>query len=187
MKSIMESGKITSILLLICIFWIACGPAQKESTINSAQPEKAAMLSEDSAPEIHITEASIREIMIVRIRNQMDMLEALNKAVQEKNIKNAVIMYGIGSLVSYHVHMVSNTTFPHTEDFVKEEGPYDLVDVNGYIIDGRVHAHITLADDEKTVGGHLEPNTRIFTFCAITIGILPDETDLSRLDDLTWR
>lgn len=171
------------LLILVVLIFTACNAPDKKVNTNTFE----ATVLPAEAPAVHITEASIRDILIIRIRNQQDMLEALNLAVKEKNIKNAVIMYGIGSLVSYHVHMVSNTTFPHTENFVKEEGPYDLVDVNGYIIDGRVHAHITLADDEKTVGGHLEPDTRIFTFCAIAIGLLPDDVDLSRLDDLTWR
>ncbi|MHC4539025.1 MAG: PCC domain-containing protein, partial [Planctomycetota bacterium] len=59
--------------------------------------------------------------------------------------------------------------------------------INGYVIDGRVHAHVTLADDDKAFGGHLEKGTNVFTFAVITVGVFSDEIDLSRVDDKTYR
>ena len=41
--------------------------------------------------------------------------------------------------------------------------PADLVSMNGYVINGRVHAHVTLADADKAFGGHLEKRTQVFT------------------------
>ena len=58
----------------------------------------------------------------------------------------------------------------------------DLIAVQGYILNGRVHAHITLADENSVVGGHLEPGTKALTFFIITIGVLPDDLDLENLD-----
>ena len=78
-------------------------------------------------------------------------------------------------------------TFPHEEIFVKEEGPFDLLNANGYVLDGRVHAHITLSDESRTIGGHLEPGTNIFTFVAVTIGVLAGDTDMTKYDGLAWR
>lgn len=63
----------------------------------------------------------------------------------------------------------------------------DIVNVNGYILDGRVHAHIVFADPDKAFGGHLEPRTRVFTFAIVTLGVLPADLDLSRFDDKTYR
>ncbi len=59
--------------------------------------------------------------------------------------------------------------------------------MNGYIIDGRVHAHITFTDADKAFGGHLEPGTKVFTFAIVTVGVLEDGTDLSRIDDKSYR
>ena len=36
-------------------------------------------------------------------------------------------------------------------------------------------------------GGHLEPGTNVFTFAVVTLGVLPDNLDLSRLDDKDYR
>ena len=125
--------------------------------------------------------------MLVRTTYETDLLEALEEAVRREGIDNAVILSGIGSLVSYHIHVVSNTTFPSEIAFVKDEGPYDLTAVAGYVVGGRVHAHITLSDDKRCLAGHLELGTRTFTFAIVTLGVFGDEVDLDRLDDKTWR
>ena len=36
---------------------------------------------------------------------------------------------------------------------------------------------------DKAFGGHLEPGTNVFTFAVITLGVLDDTVDLSRVDD----
>ena len=59
--------------------------------------------------------------------------------------------------------------------------------MNGYVIDGKLHAHITLANPDKAFGGHLEPGTTVFTFAIVTLGVLGDETDLRQVDDKSYR
>jgi predicted DNA-binding protein with PD1-like motif len=72
--------------------------------------------------------------------------------------------------------------------FVKDPtAPADLIGMNGYVIDGKIHAHITLANPEKAFGGHLEPGTSVFTFAIVTLGVLDDSVDLSKVDDKTYR
>lgn len=139
-----------------------------------------------AAPEVHTLNSHFARIVVVRLKNQADMLEGLKTAVAREKVKNAVILSGAGSLVSYHVHVVGNTTLPATLAFIKDEGPFDLLTTTGYIIEGRVHAHITFADTKKTLGGHLEPGTRVFTFAIITLGVLEEGTSLERFDDSAW-
>jgi predicted DNA-binding protein with PD1-like motif len=65
--------------------------------------------------------------------------------------------------------------------------PADIVSMNGYIIDGRIHCHMTMTDENKAFGGHLEPETNVFTFAILTLGVLSDGADLSKIDDKTYR
>jgi hypothetical protein len=37
------------------------------------------------------------------------------------------------------------------------------------------------------LGGHLEPGTKVFTFAIVTVGVLADDLDLSKLDDKDYR
>ena len=88
----------------------------------------------------------------------------------------------------YHVHQVSNRDFPSKNMFVKDPtAPADLIGMNGYIMDGRIHAHVTLANPDKSFGGHLEPGTNVFTFAIVTLGVVKDGTDFSHLDDKAYR
>ena len=105
-----------------------------------------------------------------------------------KGVIPAVILAGVGSVRGYQIHQVSNRTFPSKNMFVKDPtAPADLIGMNGYVIDGKVHAHMTLANPEKAFGGHLEPGTSVFTFAIVTLGVLDKGADLSGMDDKTYR
>ena len=54
-------------------------------------------------------------------------------------------------------------------------------------IDGQLHPHITFSNEKQAFGGHLEPGTEVFTFAAVTLGVLGDDVNLKRLDDKTYR
>ncbi len=116
-----------------------------------------------------------------------DVLEGLERGVKKEGIRSAVVLSGVGSLKAYRVHSVSNTELPSTNVFYEGSGPYDLTAVNGYVIDGRIHAHVTFSNDKQALGGHLERGTTTFTFVIVTLGVLPGGVDLRRLDDKNWR
>jgi len=140
----------------------------------------------DEAPAVHTIRSPIDRVVIVRLKNKTDMLDGLKQAVAREKIKNAVFISGFGSVTAYHTHVVGNTTLPPKDTFTKESGPFDILTVSGMVIDGKVHAHITLSGTQKAIGGHLEPGTSVFTFATITLGILSDSAELTRVDDYTW-
>jgi len=168
--------KVIRPLLFTAIIMIAPGCA---SQLQHTGPH-------ESAPMVHSISSNLDRVVVARLKHGTDLLDGLRKAVEQEEIKNAVILSGIGSLTSYHVHAVDNMTFPTENVFFKAEGPQDLLNVNGYVIDGRVHAHITFADEEKALGGHLEPGTKVFTFAIITLGVLEEGPTLTRFDDSKW-
>jgi predicted DNA-binding protein with PD1-like motif len=129
-----------------------------------------------------ITTSEFERVEIIKMHPGTDMLEGLNSAINERNIKNAVILAGIGSVTDYHFHVVSDRNLPPANEFSKAACAMDLIAVQGYIINKRVHAHITLADENNTVGGHLEPGTKALTFFIITLGVLPDSIDFEHVD-----
>ncbi len=161
--------------------------AGAEARSNPTSEKHNSTAGAGALPDAYTLTSHFTRIVVVRLKNQVDMLEGLRAAVAREKVRNAVILSGAGSLVSYHVHVVSNTTLPATEAFFKEEGPFDLLTTNGYIIEGRIHAHISFSTPQKAMGGHLEPGTRVFTFAVITLGVLDDATSLKRFDDQTWR
>ena len=140
----------------------------------------------ESAPEVYTVSGHFTRIVVVRVKRGMDLLDGLKQAVAREKIRNASILSGVGSLTSYHVHAVGNTTLPAQNLYYEAEGPQDLLTVNGFVLNGRVHAHIVFSDDKKGLGGHLEPGTTVFTFAILTLGVLPERMDLTRFDEPGW-
>lgn len=142
----------------------------------------AAVIAQEKRPDVFSITTQFDRIEIVRMHPGTDLLEGLDSFIAEKGIRNAVILTGIGSVTDYHFHVVSDKNLPPAEEFPKASVPMDLIAVQGFIFNKRVHAHITLADENSVIGGHLEPGTKALTFFLLTIGVLPDELELDRFD-----
>lgn len=138
--------------------------------------------AQDNLPDVYVVTSQFERIEIARMSSGTDLLEGLNKVVNEKKIKNGVILSGIGSVTDYHFHVVSDKNLPPAQEYPKASVAKDLTSVQGYILNGRVHAHITLSDENSMIGGHLEPGTKALTFFIITIGVLSDELDIANFD-----
>jgi len=110
-----------------------------------------------------------KNLIFVRLNPGDDLLDSLEKAAKDHSIKNAVILCGIGSARSHHFHVVGTRENPPRNDFVKDDKASDIAGICGYIIEGRVHAHIVHSDTEKAFGGHLHQGVEVLTFAVITL------------------
>lgn len=178
-----------SILLLVLtlVGALALGAVGQAADPPPADTTTAPADRRGEAPPAYTMTAPISRMVLIRLRNKTDVLEGLTKAIEEQGIRNAVIVGGFGSVIRYHFHVVSAQELPTTDEFVKVDKPMDVLDVSGYVIDGRLHPHITLADDKIAAGGHLEPDTHVLTFLNVAVAVLPDDASLARFDDWEWR
>jgi predicted DNA-binding protein with PD1-like motif len=117
---------------------------------------------------------SASRLILVRLNPGDDVLHSIAAAAGENGVRHALILSGIGSLSSYHFHVVETTELPPGNLFVRGEGPFDILSVTGFVLDGRVHAHITFSNTERAVGGHLEEGCRILTFGVVVMADVPD-------------
>ena len=176
------------ILAVLAVSGLAGGQPTRTEITNATTTANDSKPNSDTVPEAYAVSSQFERVLVLRFKYQTDLLTGLESMVKQHKIRNAVILSGIGSVRGYHIHVVSNRTFPTQNLFIKNAtAPADLTSVNGYVIDGRVHAHVTLADAEKAFGGHLEKGTEVFTFAIVTIGVLNDRADLSRVDDKNYR
>ena len=160
---------------------------QKE-IVKPTTPELDAKANSAGVPDVVAVSGRIDRVVVLRFKYKADLLAGIEKAMADQKIQNAVILSGVGSVRNYHVHSVSNRTFPSRNTFTKDSTtPADIVSMNGYVLNGKVHAHLTMTDSNKAFGGHLEPDTNVFTFAIVTLGVFADGVDLSRADDKTWR
>ena len=173
---------------------ITAGALLAQGQRTRVELTKATTVKDDSkanspdVPDVYAIPAKFDRLVVLRFKFDTDLLAGLEKMVKEQKIKNAVFLSGIGSVRGYHVHSVSNRTFPSKNVFWKDPtAPADILSVNGYVIDGKIHGHMTLSTGEKAFGGHIEPGNSVFTFAIVTLGVLDDAADLSRVDDKTFR
>jgi len=181
---------VLSVLLVqsLCIAPACSGNAQRVEVIKATTAENDAKPNSNAVPDVYALSGQFERILILRLKHDVDLLPGLEREIKRLGIQNAVLLSGIGSVRGYHVHTVSNRSFPSRNVYVKDPlAPADIQAMNGYVIDGRVHAHVVLSNPEHSFGGHLEPETRVFTFAIITLGVLKQGLDLSRLDDKTHR
>ena len=144
--------------------------------------------NDKNVPEVVTVSTQFERVVVLRFKFDTELLSALEKAVKDSKIRNGIILNGFGSVRNWQVHQVSNRTLPPKDMVVKNPAaPADITGMAGAILNGRVHPHITLSNPDKAFGGHVEPETNVFTFCMVTIGVLPDNLDLSRFDDNRWR
>ena len=159
--------------------WTATSPAPHAG--DDAKPNSSAV------PDEYALTGHFDRIVVIRVKSGADLLEGVKRAVKEQNIENGVILSAIGSLRGYAVHQVSNREFPVQDTFEKNPmQPVDLVSMNGYVINGRIHAHMTLATPDRVIAGHMEEGNEVFTYAIVTIGEM-NGTNLDRIDDKTYR
>jgi predicted DNA-binding protein with PD1-like motif len=153
----------------------------------AANPADDAKENSSKVPDVYALTGHFDRIVVVRFKYKAELLSGLEKMAKQEHIKNGVILSAMGSVRGYQIHQVSNRTMPSQDTFeTNPTQPADLVSMNGYVINGRIHAHVTLSTPDRTMAGHLEPGTEVFTFVVVTIGVMND-TDLTLVDDKTYR
>ena len=145
--------------------------------------------NDPKVPDSYVLSGRFDRVLVLRAKNKTDLLTEMEKQVKQQHIQNAVILSGIGSVRGYRFHNVTGRDYPVPDMFVSAPNtPADFIGMNGYVVNGVIHAHIVLAlGDNKgtTVSGHLEKGTEVLTFAVVTLGVLG--TDLGRVDDATYR
>lgn len=179
---------LQTLFLALCLASLLPAQVTKTDVFKPTTPKDDSKENSAAVPDAYSISGDIKRVVVMRFKYKADLLAGMEKMVKEQNIKNAVILSGIGSVRNYHIHSVSNRTFPSKNTFYKDpSSPADIISMNGYVIDGRIHPHMTLTTGEHAFGGHLEPGTNVFTFAIVTLGVFDDKVDLSKVDDKTYR
>jgi predicted DNA-binding protein with PD1-like motif len=174
--------------IAVLVFTIAAAYGQITQTEVTKPTSHDSKPNSDAVPDAYAINTKFERIAILRFKYKADLLAGMEKLIKQEGIKNAVILSAAGSVRNYHIHSVSNREFPSENIYTKDPtDPADIVSMNGYVIGGRIHAHMTMTNGRHAFGGHLEPDTNVFTFAIVTLGVLSDDVDLSKIDDKTYR
>ncbi len=97
------------------------------------------------------------------------LLEEITQVAEQ--IKNGVVISGIGTLKSCKLHCITGTSFPPTEEFITlEDEPLELVSLQGIIADGKPHLHAVVSKGFKqNYSGHLEESCEVLYLAEILL------------------
>ena len=178
----------TVVLIVVMALALAAQETRREIVNAAKNPADDAKGLSEKVPDVYAIATQFERVVVLRFKFDTDMLAGLEKMVKQEKIQNAIILSGMGSVRGYQVHQVSNRTFPSKNVFVKNPTePADVIGMSGFIANGVLHPHITMATPDRAFGGHLEPGTNVFTFVVVTLGVLKDGVDMSRYDDKSYR
>lgn len=175
-------------ILLLLLMPPAMLRAQGMQAVVPAKPSASdTKPNNPDVPDGYTLTGHFDRIVVMRFKFKTKLIDGMEKMVAQEHIRNGVILSAIGSVRGFAVHQVSARDFPSNDRYTKyPTTPADLVNMNGYVIDGRIHAHVTFATPDKVIAGHLERETEVFTFVIVTVGVM-NGTDLNKVDDETYR
>jgi len=120
----------------------------------------------------------LKNLVCIRLNTGDDVLKSLTEAVKKQGIKNAIIIAGTGSTTNHHFHLVASANVPPGNIMIKDDNKVsDILNINGLVINGQVHAHITHSDRNVAYGGHLEEGVKVLTFMSITLAEIDLDLD----------
>jgi predicted DNA-binding protein with PD1-like motif len=117
-----------------------------------------------------ISSSAPAELIILGLAPGEMLLESIQRAVAEKDIRNGVVISGIGTLKNLRMHYILHTDFPPADEIVNIVRPLELVSVSGVIADGQPHLHVTVSCGQEDVwAGHLEEGSEVAYLAEIAV------------------
>jgi len=124
------SNILRTLTLALCLSTLAAAQVTKTDLFKPTTPKDDSKENSASVPEAYAMSGDIKRVVVMRFKYKADLLAGMEKLIKEQKIKNAVILSGIGSVRNYHIHSVSNRTFPSKNVFIRDtETPADLVGI----------------------------------------------------------
>lgn len=120
------------------------------------------------------------KVFALRLQPDQDLRQSLKEFALSNNIQAGFILSAIGSLKQAAIRFADQ---PNSEIL---QGRFEILSLNGTLSVSGLHLHITIADSVgKTIGGHLDNNSIIYTTAEIVIGASEDLIFLRSLDPQT--
>ncbi len=119
-----------------------------------------------------IANGSIAEVICIGFARGDMFLEGIRDAVERHEIENGVVLSGMGTFDRCRMHYTTVTTLPPNDEFIEIEGALELASVDGMIVQGVPHLHMTVGNMERTWAAHLEDGCRVLYLAEVVIGRL---------------
>jgi predicted DNA-binding protein with PD1-like motif len=111
----------------------------------------------------------VKKMHILRVDPAEDVLECVGRFIEESGVRQAIVVGAYGTLAAHSLHWVMHNQLPADNTFSTGEGGIEILSMNGLIVEGVPHIHVTLSTLGGAYGGHLEPGCITYVLCEIFI------------------
>jgi len=104
-----------------------------------------------------------------RLSLGQDLFDSIQAFVIKKHVQAGCILSGAGSLRYATLRLADR------ESNSGYEGPFEIVSITGTVSVHGSHLHMSISDgDGRTIGGHFESGSKIYTTAEIVIAVFND-------------
>ena len=108
-----------------------------------------------------------KAVHVVRVDPGEDVLKSVEAFLGAAGVTQAVVAGGYGTLAASHLHWVAHNRIPTDNIFRRDDGGIEILSMNGLVVGGAPHIHVTLSTPQGAYGGHLEEGCIAYVLCEI--------------------
>src|ERR1700755_3309608 len=101
--------------VLLALSLLAMPLSAAAQIVRHPATKEDARPNDPKVPDSYVLTGKFDRILVLRAKNKTDLLTEMEKQVKAQNIKNAVILSGIGSVRGYRLHNVAGRGYPGAE------------------------------------------------------------------------
>ena len=118
--------------------------------------------------------AKLGKLHFIYLSRGENVLESIQEEIDRCGVKQGIMLSAIGSARKMVYHRISKIVNENSDEFLTVEAPVEIGAIQGLIIDGKPHLHVTFSDLENTYTGHLEPGCEIQYLAEIVFAEIED-------------
>jgi hypothetical protein len=122
----------------------------------------------------YFTGGRVDRVIIASLTPGELFLESIEEIIRKENIETAVVTSAIGSFRKFNYHTITWTGMPPKDQFFKIEGPVEVGGIQGLIVGGEPHLHVTFnnCDTNETSTGHIEHGCEVCYLVELFIEVI---------------
>lgn len=121
------------------------------------------------------------EVLVVALDTGEDLHDGVLEACRQRGVRHAVVLEGHATVAPAVIHAVTSTGYPIDEHLRTLPGPLELTGMQGLVVDGEMHAHVSLADKGRAYGGHLHAGTRVLYLAEVSLLTFESSEAITRI------
>jgi uncharacterized protein len=121
--------------------------------------------------------------IFIKLDRGEKLLETIQSVIVGEKIKNAVVLSAVGTLERASFHRVKNCAEIPEEEMILLDGAFELSSLQGLVLDGAPHLHMTITDHDRTYAAHLEPGSIVLYVAEILLAEIKGFENVKRIID----